>query len=446
MLIASRSWFALFGQANGNLIWLVLYVLFPVLLLLLVGFLSWSLKQRQSVANKAGDSSSEPLESSSSPQPTVEVMNTEAVQRDLYRHSPAKNRNEVNEQDQQLLAREPDFSDFDFADDSTEIELDSSSTQRQRFDLAAPENTEFDLHGGEQEDLLDEMYREDEQLSNSNASFHADDTDVEEGKSEQPPAFANTPKFHTHDEFSVEDDDLDLSDDTEQDFDTSLEFDSSASDSFGMIGSIAKDKNPNVLDDDEEKRRHSGNTPEDTAVGLDVSELELVDETLQLLESANAELEKLKRLNRDLLDDRTYLNARLQENEELVGELKRSLHQSQDENIKLTRVVEELREKSEALQNQIRTAKDSPSELQTKLLSELQTELVETQNLRDALESQLKTVTLERDRVREKLSYAELAVPESVVAELQLLTEQVERLKAERDETLRKTTENGKPE
>lgn len=437
---------ALIGQANGNLFWLVLYVLFPVLLLLLLGFLSWSLRQRQKASVAPGEPVGTSNESFLATEPVARSAPNEGNQNSI---SPPKSRVEGAGQGQRSsTSREPDFSDFNFDEDSAEMEVDAATNRNQGFDLAAPENTEFDLHEGEQEDLLDEMYREDEQLSNSDSSFHADDTDVEEEKPEPP---KKKPQFQTHDEFSVDDDlhddeDLDLSDDTEQDFDTCLEVDSSASDSFGVIGSVAKDQNANVLDDDEKNPRRAGASPEDTAVGLDVSELELIDETLQLLESANAELEKVKRLNNDLLDDRTYLNSRLQENEELIGKLNENLTRVQDENNQQVKVADKLRADADALREQLIAAKDSPSELQTKLLSELQTELVESQQRCRDLENQLKSVISDRDQFREMISDAELNVPESVVAELKLLTEQVEELKAEGEKTLRKTAENGKPE
>ena len=448
---------ALIAQINGNLFWLSLYILLPVLMLFLLGFLSWSMRQRRRAVSDSRGGPEDVAKGSAATDPTKSPGRPASS---VGSKSPGASQSNHLESDVPGdYQREPEFSDFDFDDDSTEIEIDVGTNGTQGFDLAAPENSEFDSHqGGEQEDLLDEMYREDEQLSGAesqdDSGFQADDTDVEEEDPQPSPPPKKKPQFQTHDEFHVgsdlpDDDDMDLSDDTEQDFDTCLEADglSASSDSFGELGAMtSRSRSDNVLDDEEEKRSRSRRAPEDTAVGLDVSELEMIDETLQLLESANAELEKLKRLNKDLLDDRAYLNSQMQQNEKVIEQLSDRLEQSRNENEKNAQAAAELRKKSEQLKDEVEAAKDKPSELQTKLLSELRTELVESQQHCEELESQLNSAIRDRDQVQKMLSDAEMSVPESVLAEIKILTEQVESLKAERNRSTNKAAENGKPE
>lgn len=457
-VIAFGERYATVAQINGNLFWLSLYILFPVLMLFLLGFLSWSMRQRRRAVPVSGGNVEGTVTGKHLPDTADRSQELPNSSSGNHLSGPPDARNRVGDE-QRNRQREPDFSDFDFDEDSTEIELDDANNGNQGFDLAAPENTEFDSHqGGEQEDLLDEMYRQDEHLSETesqdDSTFQADDTDVEEEDPQPPSPPKKKPQFQTHDEFHLgsdlpDDDDMDLSDDTEQDFDTCLEADglSASSDSFGELGAMtSRDRSDNVLDDEEEKRNRPRGAPEDTAVGLDVSELEMIDETLQLLESANAELEKLKRLNKDLLDDRSYLNSQLQENEKTIEQLNHRLEQRRIESEKNALAADELRQKSDQLKNEVEAAKDKPSELQTKLLSELRTELVESQQHCQELESQLNSVIRERDQVRKMLSDAESTVPESVLAEIRILTEQVDSLKAERGKSANKAAENGKPE
>ncbi len=367
---------------------------------------------------------------------------------------------------------EPEFSDFDFGDEPADVGVEGVAKKervKQGFDLAAPENIDFDdLKGNEQEDLLSEMYQEDEKLSDElrleDSSGDSTDPNAEKDERDQSKG-KKRPQFQAHDEFHVDDlhdeEDLDLSDDTEQDFDTCLEMDGvpTSSDSFG--GDVAEwARDADVLEPDDPVPNTRNVSPDDTAVGLDVdgsdgertaSAAEYVDPySKALLEAANAELEKFLLLNQDLLEDRTYLDSLLQENEKVVVEMNAhneklnvQLEQSRQESQTREQTNNELREEAESLKIKLKDALEQPSELQTALLAKMQTEMAEVKNQHSQLELEFQSLTREREQLLDLLAEAEMEVPLAEVAEIQCLSAQIVQLIHERNSLAEQVGMNG---
>lgn len=350
---------------------------------------------------------------------------------------------------------EPQFSDFDFGDEPSDADSDENAkpgVPKQGFDLAAPENIDFDdVQGHEQEDLLTEMYQEDERLSDELGLEAVDqDADDEDSEKENKKPGKKKSQFQTIDDFDVDEfqdeDELDLSDDTEQDFDTCLEMEDMAenSDSFGTDVTQWQ-PSADVLDQDDVDQCPRAASAGDTAVGIegmDSNETRSGIEALQKqqLETFQQELAKLAQLNQDLLEDRTYLDTRLQENENALAAMaadrkvmKSELDQSLQVSSKQARTIAELHEQAELHQAQLGDAFEQPSELQADLLLKMHAELEETNVQYAELKSLYQALVAEREQLLQVLNDGEMNSYASTIDERERLVQEVSRLKLERD-------------
>lgn len=278
--------------------------------------------------------------------------------------------------------REPEFVDFDLEDDPAGIKAEQNSlppAAESGFELAAPTDAEFESHSAEQVDLFAEIESGSEaDLGLSDTAIGIDDVGIEPGPSLADPT-ASRQQFQPLDglEFPSHDSSVIDSEDTDQNFDTCLDLrsevandersplpgrdESSAADLETAMEETSKrtckeELTGSKIPVGEESPKCTKNEEPEKGLGNKRSSPGSDEESSRLSEKRtdskvkklNHDLRKQKRLNADLLDDRSYLQNQWDQSEKARQELDNQLADLLRQNELAKVKVQELEQKLEA--------------------------------------------------------------------------------------------------